>query len=404
MSGAADIPWDKLGIPAALRGACAPDAPRPLRLAAARLALPADAAAALAALYVLTGDSDAEVRDAAIASVRSMPGIGDALSQRTHPKVLEVVAQLRPERALDEKISVIRNANDRTLLLIAERADAAMCGMLADNHERLLITPEIARVLNGNPACTDAVLERAVGFLRMNDVPVALPPRGTPASTPAAGAVAAPATPASVPFDLEAEIEAALSGQASPMLEAQRNLQMFDLDRIAQQGPLAGFTFDYDDDLDFSGDMTEDSDEELSDSKKLSLEQKIANMPVGKKIKLAYLGNKEARAILIRDRNKQVALAVIKGGRMSENEALSFAGNRSLASDVLREIAANREWMRLYPLKVALANNPKCPPSIAVGIVNVMSVKDLSSLARNKNVSSVVFTLAHKMLKTKQMG
>ena len=403
MSAMTDIPWDKLGIPSTLRSACAPDAPRPLRIAAARLALPADAAAALAALYVLSGDADAEVRDAALASVRTMPGIADALSQRTHPKVIELVAQLRPERALDERISVIRNANDRTLTLIAQRADAAMCAMLADNHERLLITPDIARLLHANPACTDAVLERAVGFLRMNDMPVQLPPRGAPAvDVPPAAPPSAPA-PAAAPFDLEAEIEAALSGKASPMLEAQRNLQMFDLDRIAQTG-LAGFTFDYDDDLDFSGDMTEDSDEELSDSKKLSLEQKIANMPVGKKIKLAYLSNKEARAILIRDRNKQVALAVIKGGRMSENEALSFAGNRSLASDVLREIASNREWMRLYPLKVALANNPKCPPSIAVGIVNVMSVKDLSSLARNKNVSSVVFTLAHKMLKTKQMG
>jgi hypothetical protein len=286
-----------------------------------------------------------------------------------------------------------------------------MCQLLADNQERLLITPELVRALHANPACSEVALERAVGFLRMNDMLPALPAtRGAPAAAgsapqaaPTSFAPARPEAPASDPvFDLEAEIEAALSGRASPMLEQRQRMQLFDVERHGGAGSLSGFVFDFKDDGDFGADLTEDADGDASDDVRLTLEQKIAGLSVGKKIKLAYLGNKEARAILIRDRNKQVSMAVIKGGRMTDNEALSFAGNRSLSADVLREIAANREWMRLYPLKVALANNPKCPPSIAVGIVSVMASKDLAALARNKNVSSVVSTLANKLLRTKK--
>lgn len=391
------IPWDKLGIPAMLRDACAPEAPRPLRMAAARASLPADPVATLAALYVLSADPDAEVRETALTTVRTLPNPQEAISQRTHPKVLELLATVRPERTLDEKIAVIRGANDRTAMMIAERADASMCALLADNHERLLITPDLVLALHANPSCTEVVLERAVGFLRMNECLPAMPATrgGAPAVT---DPVASPA------FDLEAEIEAALSGRASPMMEQKRSLAMFDLGRLGRGGGLEGFIFDYRDDGDFGSDLTDDEEGDASADMRLNLEQRIASMPVGKKIKLAYLGNKEARAILIRDRNKQVSMAVIKGGRMTDNEALSFAGNRSLSAEVLREIASNREWMRQHPLKVALANNPKCPPSIAVGIVSVLSVKELASLARNRNVSSVVFTLANKLLKTKQQG
>ena len=124
-------------------------------------------------------------------------------------------------------------------------------------------------------------------------------------------------------------------------------------------------------------------------------------MPPGKKIKLAYLGNKESRGILLRDRNKQVALAVVKSGRMTDGEAASAAGNRNVSMDVLREIADNREFMRKYPIKVALVNNPRTPPSVAVPIVSQLQKRDLEQLARNRNVSSVLFTMAAKLMKQK---
>lgn len=401
-----DIPWDKLGIGEPLRTACAPDAPRPLRLAAAKMALPATADAQIAALYVLAADDDADIRDAATASVKAFPNLVGAVGQRTHPKVLELVAQVRAEPELDQKLLLIRNTNDRTAVRIAGRASAELCAQLCDNHERLLITPDVVLALHQNPACTDLALERAISFLRMQDALPALP-----AERPRAGEAKAPKPPKAAPapaaapaaaFDLDAEIEAALAGKASPMLEERKRLELFALSDAPAPGvPVASFEFNFEDKDDFSLDLLDEEERDPDEDKKIAIEKRIASMSVGQKIKLAYLGNKSTRAILIRDRNKQVSHAVLKSGRVSDAEALAFAGNRSLNDELLREIANNREWMRKYPVKVALANNPKTPASVAVSLVNVLHSNDLASLSRNKNVSSVVFTLAQKLLKAR---
>jgi hypothetical protein len=409
-----DIPWDKLGIPAPLRDACAPNAPLPLRTAAARGALPATTDALLGALYVLLGDPEESVRDTASATLRGLPNPAEGLSQRTHPKVLEALAQLRAEPALDERILLIRATNDRTAALIARRAAAGLCAIIADNHERLLMTPDVVVALHQNEACTDVVLERAVSFLRMNGCLPTLPAsRGGDTavpSQPASGAEGGPPPSATPPptastvdaFDLDAEIDAALAGLPSPMLARQQaRTALFDLDSLGAPGTLQGFTFDFREDMDFGSDLTEESAEEAPPEKKLSLEQKIREMTVGQKIKLAYLGNKDARALLIRDRSKQVPLAVLKSGRVTENESLSFASNRSLSTDVIRELSNNREWMRNHAFQVALANNPKCPPGISLGLVPHMTPKELAALARNKNVSTTVSALAAKLLRTK---
>lgn len=408
-----DIPWAKLGIPDSLRTSVEPDAPRSLRVAAAKAALPATPEALLGMLYVLICGDDPELRDTALETLKGMPGLVEALSQRTHTKVLELIATTRPERALDERIMFIRAANDRTATLIASRADDKLCDIIAENHERLLLTPQVIVALHQNPRCADAPLERAIAFMRMQQSLPDLPPsRPGPGADHAQASPSATRAPASGPrvaapvFDLEAEIEAALAGKASPHLEQKTRLDLFDLDGIdatrTEGEGLEGFVFDFKDDDNFAFDLLEDGGEAADDPKvKASLEKRVAAMSVGKKLKLAYLGNKSVRSLLIRDRNKLVAVAVVKSGRLTDSEVLSHAGNRNLTDDVLREVAANREWTRKYPVKVALVNNPKCPPSVAVSLVSYLQVKDLTSLSRNRNVSSVVFTLALKMSKQK---
>jgi len=394
-----DIPWDKLGIPDSLRAAVEPAAPRAVRLAAAKGALDASGEVLLGVLYVLTCGDDAEIRGQAIETLTSMPNLVECVSQRTHTKVLEFIAKARPERALDERIMLIRAANDRTTTLIAGRADAKLCDLIAENHERLLLTPAVIVALHQNPSCADAPLERAIAFMRMQQ---SLPE--LPASRPAPGSHSAPtpAAPAPAPvFDLEAEIEAALAGKASPHLEQKTKLDLFDLDSVTVGG-LAGFDFDFKDDDNFSFDLLEDGGPGAEEPEvRASLEKRIAAMSVGKKLKLAYLGNKSVRSLLIRDRNKLVAVAVVKSGRLTDAEVLAHAGNRNLPDEALREIATNREWTRKYPVKVALVNNPKCPPSVSISLVSQLQVKDLASLSRNRNVSSVVFTLAGKLAKQK---
>ena len=93
------------------------------------------------------------------------------------------------------------------------------------------------------------------------------------------------------------------------------------------------------------------------------------------KIKLAYKGNKEARSILIRDTNKSVAVAVVKSGRLTDGEVASYAGNRNLADDGLRD--KHQQCIHSHPVKVALVNNP-ASPSLAMGFVGLLH-KDLQN-------------------------
>lgn len=400
------IPWDKLDIPDMARAMIEPGAPRSMRLAAARGTLPATPEATLGMLYALACDEDKEVHETAVKSLKELPNAGNAINQRTHPKVLELLANVRPDRELDERIMLVRNANERTAALIASRADEKLCEMIAENHERLLLTPQVIVALHQNPKCNEAPLERAIAFLRMQhslpELPASRPQKGDAPRPPPVVAPPRPASPpADAPFDLEAEILAALEGKASPMLQARQKLEMFDLDKMVRGGDLGAFSFDFKDESDFSLDMLEDGGGEGSEDERLSVEKRVAAMSVGQKLKLAYLGNKTVRSLLIRDRNKMVSSAVVKSGRLTDAEVLAHAGNRNLHDDVLREIANNREWTRKYPVKVALVNNPKCPPSVAVSLVSHLQMKDLASLARNRNVSSVVFQLAAKMQKQK---
>lgn len=398
-----DIPWDKLGIPPQQREMVGPGAPEATRSAAARGLLPATADVRLSMLYVCAATGDASLRDQAVSTLRTMPDLAQAISSRTHNKVLEFVAEYRVDSAVDGLMTHHRNLNDRTAVLLASRADAPRAEAMCDDHERLLITPEVIVALYNNLSTGQAALERAISFLRMEHALPELPAsRGAAAAPrPAARAPSPPPAPAApAAFDLDAEIEAALSGRPSPTLQARQKLQMFDLDRMGDASS-DGFQFNFKADDEFSLDLLDEGGGDAAPEVRLSIEKKIAAMPPGKKIKLAYLGNKETRSILIRDRNKQVAMAVVKSGRMTENEAASAAGNRNLAMDVLREIASNREFMRKYPIKVALVNNPRTPPSVAVPIVSQLQKRDLESLSRNRNVSSVLFSLAEKLVRQK---
>ncbi len=147
--------------------------------------------------------------------------------------------------------------------------------------------------------------------------------------------------------------------------------------------------------------LLEDHGDSLDDDMRGTIAKLITKMSVGEKIKLAYLGNKEVREILIKDTNKMVAAAVVKAGRLTEPEVVKASSNRAINDDVLRLIARNREWVRNYQVKVALVNNPKTPVSTSMTLLSHLLPRDLKAVAGNRNVSSVIFTTAKSRLKNR---
>jgi hypothetical protein len=125
-------------------------------------------------------------------------------------------------------------------------------------------------------------------------------------------------------------------------------------------------------------------------------------MSIAEKIKLATLGNKEARGILIRDSNKLVCTAVIRSPRITDGEVLLCAGNKVINEEVLRFIYNHREWTKNYKIKLALLKNPRLPLSVGMKFLNTLRESDIKELARDKNVPASLQGMAKKMMAKKE--
>jgi hypothetical protein len=140
---------------------------------------------------------------------------------------------------------------------------------------------------------------------------------------------------------------------------------------------------------------------EPEEIEQLSLLQRIGRMRVGERIKLAVRGNREERMVLIRDRSRLVAVAVLESPKVSDSEMESFASMKNIQESVLRAIATKRKYIKLYPVIRALANNPKTPLDVALPLLSHLLIKDLRGLAVNKNVNEAVRKLAIKLFRVK---
>ena len=133
-----------------------------------------------------------------------------------------------------------------------------------------------------------------------------------------------------------------------------------------------------------------------------TLLQRIQKLSVSEKIQLALRAGKEVRALLLRDTNKEVSLTVIDNPKITETEIELIAKSRSLPDEALRKISKKREWMKNYNIIYALVTNPKTPAGISFPLVALLKTRDLSLLAKNKNVSEGIRSLAKKLFRARQ--
>ena len=133
-----------------------------------------------------------------------------------------------------------------------------------------------------------------------------------------------------------------------------------------------------------------------------SMYSKIQQMSVSEKVKLATMGNKEARSLLIKDANNLVVQAVLSSPKLGDDELVQYAGDKNLSKEVARSIASRRELTRQYRIKRALVHNPNTPVHATVGFLSSLQEKDLRQVARSKNIPTVVTTAARKLLEKRR--
>jgi hypothetical protein len=108
-------------------------------------------------------------------------------------------------------------------------------------------------------------------------------------------------------------------------------------------------------------------------------------------------GDREARGILIRDSNRVVATAVIQNPRVTDQEVENIAAMRTVADEVLRLIAMNRNWARSYSIIHNLCRNPRSPVPTVINTLPRIRTKDLKTLSQNKNISEAVRRQADRL-------
>jgi hypothetical protein len=134
------------------------------------------------------------------------------------------------------------------------------------------------------------------------------------------------------------------------------------------------------------------------DSKQGSLAKRIAGMGLPEKMRLAQTGDKEARSLLAREKNKLILTNILQNPRISDHEILQFAKEKTLPDEILTLLAKRKEWMKKYPVRLALAQNPKTPLPLSLRLLRTFRDFDLRRIARSKDVSVHVASGARKIL------
>jgi hypothetical protein len=337
-------------------------APVPLRLMAAKALVPLAPGDMLGALFMLLFDPDPTVRDAAANSSVTLPDriLSSALRDESiPPPVLGHFLGLLWEKETYAELIVLNDATpDDAVAEIASKCSARTAEMVSQNQLRLLRHDDVIRQLCLNPRASKSIIDGVCDFAVRSGVALA-----------------------DVPQMKEARIR--LFGP-----EAAEN--------PPDPGPTADEVL-----AEYSHELTSESAPPMEEGKRLTLTQRIMKMNVAEKIKMATKGNKEARSLLIRDSNKLVSCAVIRSPRITDGEVLTCANSRAINEDVLRIIYSNREWTKMYPVRLALTKNPKTPLGIAMKFLSTLRESEVKELSRNKNVPSSILMQAKKMMDKK---
>lgn len=382
-------------------------APAQARMAAARGLLPLPQADLLEVLVALRAGDDGEVARAAEATLAEQEAstlLDVAGASETAPAVLNYLAtRADAGREVHEAVTLNPKTPDNSIAALAgATADGALLELIAVNQQRLIRAPAIIDAALANPARTPEAERRLRETRReffekeRGAQQVAEEMRARGMSAAAEFVESSESISAGEAFTLEdawliaEHIEVSDADIDDSWLPTELIEEIFEEtyeQRVANAERVISET------LAESGNVAPE---------RISLIRRIMLMTVKDRAKLALKGDREARAILIRDSNKVVCSSVIRNPRITDHEVEGIAAMRSVSDEVLRLIAMNRAWARSYPIIHNLARNPRTPMGSVMPILQRLRAKDLQGLSQNRNVSEGVRRQAYRLVQMRE--
>jgi len=332
--------------------------PRQVRLFAAQGLLPVSREDLLSLQTLLSSDPDEELALVARESLKreDEKAILDWLRDRPpDPLVLDQLVRVREDESIWAAVAAHPSVSDETL---RGHATALVQDIIITNQVRILGCLDILEDLTSNPQINQVVLRRVREF-EEEFIAKAL------AEEEALAAVG--------PSVEEAINSLAAIGAHIPKLE----------------------TMPY-------PESTDAALEEAVRKSKQSAHSRLLDMSVHERIICALRGSTEERAILVNSRNRLIQRSVLASPKLTDNEIERFAASRSVAEEVIRQIADNRRWLRHYPVILALAFNPKTPVYTVRPILMRLNHRDKARVSRDRNVSPVTRQMAAKLTDTRR--
>lgn len=333
--------------------------PREVVATVARGFLPLAQEDLVTVLAYLTGSPDEEMAELARASLADVPArivLALASNPDAAPEHLVRLARASRDNLILEALIQNRALPDEAVVDLAAHAEPQIQEVIVINHARILRAPEILEALLTNPSLSPDARRRALETREEF-------------------------------FEKKARAESAVE----VVEEKEEEIADIPLDAIsdlleeaAQEGSSEVPTVQL-------------SEAEKKDPGKVATWAKIQKMGVSEKVKLAFGGDKTARLVLVRERNKLICSAVMRNPRITEQEVEAIAGMRNVEDEVLRLVGLRRDWMSKYGIILALCRNPKAPAGVVVPLINRLTLRDLKGLKDDKGVSQVVRQAARRV-------
>ncbi|HEU0036318.1 MAG TPA: hypothetical protein VFQ53_37150 [Kofleriaceae bacterium] len=345
--------------------------PGPGKLMAARGLMPLPPGDQVAVLYQLSIDGDANIVQFARATAAGLPDkllAGTLSDPGNDPRVLDLFAELAADKpAVFDAIVLNPVVADETIATLATRAGSREVDLIAENEQRLLRHPAIIAAMYMNRRARMSTIDRVVELAVRNHVRVP----GLAAWDEVARALTGSMNTGSVD-------DAVFENLVTPRDDTA--LTHGDADQV----------------------LPEDAAEQpaVQDNRRIPFRE----LTVPQKIRAATLGDAFIRSEAIRDPLRMVQMAAIKSPGVTEVEASRYASNQALSEDVIRYIAARREWTKMYGIKVSLCRNPKAPIAETTRLLPFLRDKDLQNIVKSKGVPSAVVAQARKLMMQRRGG
>ena len=335
--------------------------PRQVRLFAAQGLLPISREELMGLQCVLSSDPDQELANVAAASIQSEEQDTILAWLRDNPPeaiVLDQLIRVRDEEAIWAAVAAHPNVSDETLRVLANNSTPMVQDIIITNQVRLMGCLEILDDLRTNPQANQVVLRRIREFEEEFIEKVLA----------------------------EQEAAAAAGPSVEEAIQALHEIGAHIPKEVTMPYPQT------------EDDGLEDAVKEAGES----VHGRLLKMSVHERIICALRGSREERAILVNSRNRLIQRSVLACPKLTDSEIEQFAASRSVAQEVIKQIADNRRWLRQYSVIMALAMNPKTPVYTAKAILPRLNYRDKVRVSRDRNLPPVTRQIAEKLLDTRR--